>query len=118
MSTICKKSIDETMERLKNCQEMLLAIGNETRLLILIALVHGNPSGMRVGEIAQAVHLNRSAVSKHLKILMDAEIVTVRKEVAMNYYAILKDDTNWRKLEEFVKYVCEGFESYCNSTPK
>lgn len=67
MNTICEKSINETMERLRDCQEMFFAIGNEMRMLILIALVHGNQKGMRVGEISEAVHLNRTAVSKHLK---------------------------------------------------
>lgn len=118
MSTICNKSIDDTMDKLDNCKDMFLAIGNENRLLILIALVHGNQNGMRVGEISDAVHMNRSAVSKHLRVLMDAGIVTLRKEETKNFYSILKDDTNWKLLEDFVSHVCEGFKSYCNSTPK
>ena len=118
MSTICNQSIENTMNKLNDCKDMFLAIGNENRLLILIALVHGNQNGMRVGEIAEAVHMNRSAVSKHLRVLIESGIVTLRKEAAMNYYSILKDESNWKRLEEFVNHVCEGFKDYCNSTPR
>lgn len=73
----------------KNNQKVLVAIGDETRQAILKTLIEGpqNP-GMRVGEIRLNTHLSRPAVSHHLKILKDAQIVSVRKEGTINYYRL------------------------------
>ncbi|MGE7826923.1 ArsR/SmtB family transcription factor [Paenibacillus sp. NPDC093718] len=73
----------------KNNQKVLIAIGDETRQAILKTLIEGpqNP-GMRVGEIRLNTHLSRPAVSHHLKILKDAQIVSVRKEGTINYYRL------------------------------
>ncbi len=72
-----------------NNQKVLRAIGDETRQSILLALIQGSQTpGMRVGEIKAKTHLSRPAVSHHLKILKDAQIVSVRKEGTINYYSL------------------------------
>ncbi|MFF2089430.1 hypothetical protein [Paenibacillus sp. NPDC058174] len=44
----------------KRNQDVLAAIGNETRQSILIALAQGSQSlGMRVGEVERLTHLSR-----------------------------------------------------------
>lgn len=65
------------------------AIGNATRQAILMALIQGpqNP-GMRVGEIRAKTYLSRPTVSHHLKILKEAQIISVRKEGVINYYRL------------------------------
>ncbi len=60
-------------------------MGDETRQLILIALLESDFNGIRVGEITKT-HLSRPAVSHHLKILKEAEIVNLRREGTKNYY--------------------------------
>ncbi len=70
----------------KLCTQVLTAIGDETRQLIIIVLIGSGCAGLRVGEITAQTHLSRPAVSHHLKILKDAEIVNVRKVKTMNYY--------------------------------
>ncbi len=73
----------------KNNQKVLNAIGDETRQAILMALIQGpQKSGMRVGEIRVQTHLSRPAVSHHLKILKDAQIISVRKEGTRNFYRL------------------------------
>lgn len=73
----------------KNNQKVLAAIGDETRQAILMTMIQGqqNP-GMRVGEIRAKTHLSRPAVSHHLKILKEAQIISVRKEGTINYYRL------------------------------
>ncbi|WP_342436157.1 aldo/keto reductase [Paenibacillus sp. FSL L8-0436] len=67
----------------KNNQKVLTAIGDETRQAILMTLIQGQQyPGMRVGEIKERTHLSRPAVSHHLRILKDAQIISVRKEGA------------------------------------
>ncbi|MNO40056.1 Transcriptional repressor SdpR [compost metagenome] len=75
-------------EFIKN-QKVLTAIGDETRQAILMALIQGQQDpGMRVGVIKEKTHLSRPAVSHHLKILKEAQIVSVRKEGTINYYRL------------------------------
>ncbi|MFX3636716.1 MAG: ArsR/SmtB family transcription factor [Candidatus Pristimantibacillus sp.] len=73
----------------KKNQKVLIAIGDETRQAILMTLIQGqqNP-GMRVGEIKEKTHLSRPTVSHHLRILKDAQIISVLKEGTINYYRL------------------------------
>jgi len=73
----------------KKNQKVLTAIGDETRQAILMILIQGQQHpGMRVGEIREKTHLSRPSVSHHLRILKEAEIVSVRKEGTINYYRL------------------------------
>ncbi|MFC7677854.1 ArsR/SmtB family transcription factor [Paenibacillus sp. GCM10028914] len=80
-----------------DCQKALTAIGNETRQSIIIALIEGEgdcEKGIRVGEITKKTNLSRPAVSHHLKVLKDANLIGVSREGTMNYYYldVLKSD--------------------------
>ena len=79
-------NLNELKSDFKACTQVLAAIGDETRQLIIIVLIDAGCSGMRVGEITAQTHLSRPAVSHHLKLLKDAGIVGVRKITTMNYY--------------------------------
>ncbi|WP_432400424.1 ArsR/SmtB family transcription factor [Wukongibacter sp. M2B1] len=70
----------------KSCTQVLTAIGDETRQLIIVVLMDAGCGGLRVGEITAQTHLSRPTVSHHLKILKDAGIIYVRKVTTMNYY--------------------------------
>lgn len=72
----------------KECQKALLAIGDETRQLIILSLMKGSYPGMRVGEITKRTNLSRPAVSHHLRILREANIVDLLKQGTMNFYYI------------------------------
>jgi DNA-binding transcriptional ArsR family regulator len=77
------------MHEFKQNQDLLVAIGNEARQAILIALGQWSKNiGMRVGEIGQYTHLSRPALSHHLKVLKDAGMVSVHREGTKNYYRL------------------------------
>lgn len=81
--------MNELASEFKNSLKVLNAVGAETRQAILMALLQGpQKPGMRVGEIRAITHFSRPAVSHHLKILIEAEIVSVRKEGTRNYYRL------------------------------
>jgi ArsR family transcriptional regulator, arsenate/arsenite/antimonite-responsive transcriptional repressor len=69
----------------------ITAIGDETRQSIILALIEGPSEGMRVGAITENTHLSRPAVSHHLKVLCDANILTLSKSGTMNYYRLNPD---------------------------
>lgn len=68
----------------KSCQKVLSAIGNEVRQHIIIQILacnhDGQCEGMRVGEIATLTNLSRPAISHHLQILKDADLLKMRRE--------------------------------------
>ena len=75
---------------------------------IIITLIQsGGTGGIRVGEIQKQTNLSRSSVSHHLKILLDARIVCVRKEGSKNYYRI---DTQSNKISQLAEFWKEAEE--------
>jgi len=84
-----EQKLEELKQIFKDNQKMLRAIGDVTRQSIIMALMETScTTGMRVGEIQERTHLSRPAVSHHLKILRDANLLTLRKEGTKNYYSI------------------------------
>ena len=53
--------------------------------MILEMIKMGKCSGVRVHEIVEKTHLSRVSVSHHLKVLKEAGIVKMRKELTKNY---------------------------------
>ncbi|WP_119326990.1 metalloregulator ArsR/SmtB family transcription factor [Companilactobacillus musae] len=87
------------------CQDLLVALGDENRQNILLALADKSCiEGLRVGEITKKVNLSRPAVSHHLKILRETNLVNVRQEGTMNFYsADLKTDL--KKLTNLIQAI-------------
>ena len=104
----CKERLKEITEKFKICRKALSALGDETRQLIIIALLESDYEGIRVGEIAGKTHLSRPSVSHHLQILKDAQIVNMRREGTKNYYYIDSNETQWKSLSELLNLVYTG----------
>ncbi len=96
------------------CQKLLLAIGDSTRQAIMIVLME-NPctTGLRVGEITEKVHLSRPAVSHHLKILRDAEIIEMREEGTKNFYYINVSSDKFELLKSLVTHLDDLLKEFC-----
>ena len=65
--------------------ELLKALGNEQRLMILCNLVSGPLS---VGQLNQRVPLSQSALSQHLGILRDSGVVATTRESQSIVYSL------------------------------
>ena len=74
------------------CSKFFQAIGNETRQGILLFLIQSGVKGARVNEITENAHLSRPAVSHHLNVLKDANIIQCRPEGTSHYYFINIED--------------------------
>jgi DNA-binding transcriptional ArsR family regulator len=77
---------------------LLAALADPTREQIVRLLIEGEKS---VGEIAERLPVSRPAVSKHLRLLEQAELVEARSEGTRNFYAVrpqalaqLRDELN------------------------
>jgi len=86
------------------CSKGIAAVGDITRQSIIIALMEGPFDGMRVGAITAKTHLSRPAVSHHLKVLLDSEIVSVDKIGTMNFYYLNPDKAAITNL----LHLCQG----------
>lgn len=93
-------------EKFQKCRPAFLAMGDENRLRIIVALLE-NHGGMRVGEITKLINLSRPAVSHHLKILKDAGIVNMYKVGTMNFYHVDANESQWEQIADLVNHVNE-----------
>ncbi|SHK12845.1 DNA-binding transcriptional regulator, ArsR family [Anaerocolumna jejuensis DSM 15929] len=94
-------------EEFKACQKAFTAMGDETRQLIIIALLKSDCQGIRVGEITGRTNLSRPAVSHHIKILMDAGIIGLRRVGTRNYYYIDYSESELKKIEALFAHIRE-----------
>lgn len=105
MKRECEEQLKQIISGFRECQNAFTAIGDETRQLILLALLESDLDGIRVGEIAQKTHLTRPSVSHHLQILKKAGIVAMRREGTRNYYYLSADETQWKEMADLVNRV-------------
>lgn len=65
---------------------LLKALAHPARLLVLCQLIAGESS---VGELQPLTGLSMSALSQHLAVLRDMELVTTRRESQTIYYSLV-----------------------------
>lgn len=106
----CNEIIQRIVDGFQKNRNAFIAIGDETRQLILLVLLQSNLSGIRVREIADKTHLTRPSVSHHLKVLKDAGIVAMRREGTKNYYYLSDNETKWKDIAELVNTIYDGVQ--------
>ena len=90
--------LDEEKKRFIN------AIGNHSRLKILLVLWKSDKE-LTVYKICQRAGLGRSAVSRHLGILVKTGLVSKRIYGEIPLYGVSQEDLNAEALVEFFKRV-------------
>ena len=77
--------VDQFTTQAQEATDLLKAISNESRLLILCQLVHGEKT---VGELENVVGLSQSALSQHLAVLRQSDLVKTRRHAQSIYYSM------------------------------
>ncbi|KAA0239977.1 MAG: ArsR family transcriptional regulator [Chloroflexi bacterium CFX7] len=67
--------------------ERFRVLGDATRLAILRDLMHARERN--VGELVAALGMSQANVSKHLRVLLDARIVSRRQSGTAAYYSVV-----------------------------
>lgn len=80
----------------------LSALANGTRLNLVRMLVETSPGALAQGEIARRLAMTASALAFHLSILVQAELVTARREGRSVLYA-----ANTRVLGALLGYILD-----------
>lgn len=94
--------VQNVKKALISSRPFLSAVGDESRQLILIAILDGPLEGRRSIDIAAQAGLSRPAVSHHLKILKEAGIVKMRSEGKKNFYFIDFESPTVNKLSRLI----------------
>lgn len=76
---------DRMQDHVRDAAQLLKALGNDQRLLILCNLLEGPLS---VGELNQRVALSQSALSQHLALLRESGLVDTRREAQTIHYSL------------------------------
>ncbi|MDH3610106.1 MAG: metalloregulator ArsR/SmtB family transcription factor [Gammaproteobacteria bacterium] len=82
-------SADDMLEQRENVAQILKTIAHEARLMILCLLVKNE---MTVSQINEFVELSQSALSQHLAVLRQHNLVQTRRESQTIYYRLADKD--------------------------
>lgn len=77
--------IDRFEDQALAASNLLKAMSNENRLLILCQLVHSEKT---VGELETVVGLSQSALSQHLAVLRQSDLVKTRRSAQSIFYSL------------------------------
>jgi len=93
----------EMKKSAKRASDLLAALANDKRLMILCHLVHGET---KVFELAALVELSQSALSQHLAKLRALGLVATRRDGQCVYYRVASP--------EALRVLKTLYEIYCN----
>lgn len=96
----------QTMQLMKECIPIFTVLADENRHKILQLLIeHGK---MNVNDITEQLHLSRPAVSHHLKIMLQAQTVSVEQIGKERFYSIAMHEPTQklRQLTELMAVHC------------
>lgn len=66
-------------------------LNDETRQKIILLVGQYGDSGVRVGDIAEQFHLDRTTISHHLAMLRDGNLLSVARKGKERYYSVNSD---------------------------
>lgn len=81
-------SLEQMQDNALAASELLKAMSNQTRLMILCQLLHGERTA---GDLDSLTNLSQSALSQHLAVLREHGLVQTRRESQNIYYSIEDD---------------------------
>ncbi|GHP14395.1 transcriptional regulator [Lentilactobacillus fungorum] len=98
-------NLQELQTEFTNLSDFLIALGDEKRQAIIIALLANTCNGLRVTDLTDATNLSRPAVSHHLKILKQAHLIRSRSEGTKNYYYLSHNIQEIDELKTLLDHV-------------
>jgi len=102
--------VEQLAEKAEHASLVLKSISNKWRLLVLCQLVKGEKS---VGELEKAIGLSQSALSQHLAVLRNNNLVETRRDAQMIYYSITGTEVPLI-LRALYDVYCESPDQLCD----
>ncbi|MHA8263476.1 ArsR/SmtB family transcription factor [Lactobacillaceae bacterium Melli_B3] len=98
--------IDKIKYAFKESSQLLIALGDEKRQAIILALLDNNACcKLRVNDLTGVTGLTRPAVSHHVKILKDAGIIDCERQGTRNYYYLAPSLAMFEQLDTLIQNV-------------
>jgi ArsR family transcriptional regulator, arsenate/arsenite/antimonite-responsive transcriptional repressor len=99
-------TLEDVKESFRACTELFHAMGDPFRQDIVLLLAARER--LNVNEITEHIALSRPAVSHHLKVLLQAKMVTVERVSRENFYSLTVEESlaDLRVLVEQSEVVC------------
>lgn len=83
-----KEKIEAATQQFQNCSAMFVALGDTTRQKLCMDLAAAGEEGVNVAQLSGNSILSRPAISHHLKVLKDAQIVEPIKKGTQIFYKL------------------------------
>lgn len=83
-----KEKLERALEQFRLCSPVFIALGDATRQKILTDLAEAGQEGINVARLSEKSVLSRPAVSHHLKVLKDSEIIEPMKRGTQIFYRL------------------------------
>ncbi|MFT8872412.1 MAG: metalloregulator ArsR/SmtB family transcription factor [Sporolactobacillus sp.] len=96
------------LDNFKQSTPIFQALGDDNRQQIVAILLKSGT--LNVNQLTDRLHISRPAVSHHLKILRDAQLVTFSRKSTEKYYSLVPD-TFLDSLKRLVTAVERAIES-------
>lgn len=95
---------------MENLDTTFAALGNETRRAILARLIDGET---RLSDLAEPFNMSQTAVSKHVRVLSDAGLLTIERRGRVRHCRLnaepLKQATEW--LADYEGFWMQQFDN-------
>lgn len=104
MNTVHPQLLKTATSKFQDCASLFFALGEETRQKIILMLSEKIEEGMNVTSITKNLHLSRPAISHHLKILKNANVLKVCKKGTQRFYKLSLEESH-KLLSEFVEVI-------------
>ncbi len=105
-STTPPITLDDVMTSFRACAPVFNALGDQFRQDIVMLLAQDER--LNVNQIAERMPLSRPAISHHLKVLMQAGLISLERVSRENFYSLSLDTAlaDLRKLVEQAEVSC------------
>ena len=99
-------TLDDVLKTFRACGPLFSALGDTFRQDILMLLAQDEH--LNVNQITERMPLSRPAISHHLKVLLQAGLITVERVSRENFYSLTLDDAlaNLRRFVEQAEVSC------------
>jgi ArsR family transcriptional regulator len=99
-------TLEDVLASFRDCALVFNALGDKHRQDIVMLLAQDER--LNVNQIAQRMPLSRPAISHHLKVLMQANLISLERVSRENFYSLTLDSAlaDLRKLVEQAEVSC------------
>ena len=94
----------------ENAEKMYKAFSDDERMRLFLRILQNGPKGIHVNDLTSLSRLSRPAVSHHLKILKNCELIDSHKEGTKVYYFVSCDE-KFNELKKNLGILEKGFNA-------